>query len=422
MSLALGSNTTTNDLVKIAKQRKSARDTVSSVTGFIEFLTDHFNDSLGNIFIKASPILAPIPSGIAIAIAMFAYFYLIIGEWYTSVALSIVVAFVVEGLGFAAVDAKNRIEAHNRGIANESEHLDYSKAQRAINTYFAVTIGAIFMFETVPGWVAWYNALGVHGGNEPVTIVDALRGTAPLVFPFFANIGASIYSLMDVLKGIQGDKKSEEEAYRNSLLDNIKMLKDELAQKVNLHQSEIDGMKRSFSATLDDARVSTAERVAGDYKVIIAGLERDVTYLNKQLEAVAINGEMVKKMAEDSAKQEAEKAYHDRIVELETELRFAREKNGELAQNVERLTSQLTRQNRQQVVVAKPSRNRQSDLSETEIEYCNRIVDLVEENDIKTWKDMEALTEWSQKTCERYGKLAKDNGYVEKVDGLYRRA
>jgi flagellar biosynthesis GTPase FlhF len=197
------------------------RESVENFTSFLEFLADHINGTLGHLLIKASPLLAPLPSAIAVFHAVFARILFSYGNSSGVVIVAVIMAgimtAVVEGIGFAAVNARDEIEAHNRKSISE-EHLDASKAAHTVRAYFAITLGTIFMFESAPAMAEWW--LGEIGFTSMIVHL------APLVFPFFSNIGASIYSLMDVLEKIRlaQDENNAQDAQIAQLSSQIEQL------------------------------------------------------------------------------------------------------------------------------------------------------------------------------------------------------
>lgn len=201
---------------------KTLRDRVASSTDFAEFLADHFNGTMGHILIKASPLLAPLPSAIAIYTALHIKFH-----WFPALIATI----VVEGLGFAAVDAKNKIEESNRKGKTQA---DTQGARRAVAMYFIVTLVTILGFETFPAWATWINQT-----VEGYTFVDVLSHTAPLVFPFFANIGASIYSLMDALNAIEQSDAEDANKEHSRLLKQIEDLRTKLSEQRRSYDEQV---------------------------------------------------------------------------------------------------------------------------------------------------------------------------------------
>lgn len=191
------------------------------ITSFVEFLTDHMHGSIAHIMIKASPLMAPLPSAIALYIALVAQF---------GATPALVITFVFEALGFAAVFIKTGIDQHNRN--NPHAILPNDVANAAVVGYLVVTEVAIIFFKVVPGWMQW----GLDGDW-----VVAFQHTAPMIFPVFSYIGANIYSQMDVLVGI---KHREQE---------------ERAEKKAKEQADIDGKIVGFAATITDLNAQLAK-------------------------------------------------------------------------------------------------------------------------------------------------------------------
>lgn len=245
------------------------REAVQGGTGFTEFLADHFNETAGHILIKASPLLAPLPSAIAI--------YGALHERFGTVPALIVTA-VVEGLGFAAVDARNRIEEHNR-TSSEADRVDPAKSRNAVTMYFIVSLSTILAFETVPAW-----GLYLHG-TTGYTIIDAITHTAPIVFPFFSNIGASIYSLMDVLNGLQ--KRTKE-----TVDEQLATTKAEAAKVVNELTERVHELQAAQADLIHELQVSKeastrlSEQVT-EQRQMLAVRETELRMLQAQFSSVS---------------------------------------------------------------------------------------------------------------------------------------
>lgn len=63
----------------------------------------------------------------------------------------------------------------------------------------------------------------------------------------------------------------------------------------------------------------------------------------------------------------------------------------------------------------------QRELTSSERQRCEEVTKVVSENRVRTWDDLEAVSGWAKKTAQRYGKLAKDAGYIAKDStGVYR--
>lgn len=248
---------------------QTPRKIIEWSTNFLEFLTDHLHTSLAHIMIKASPLLAPAPSAIAIYGALASRF----GHGAAGV-----MTFVFEALGFAAVYAKTKLDEHNRQA--QSDKLPTDKADWAIGAYFVVTELSIILFEVVPAWAKY--AATPQGERD---IVTALIHTAPIVFPIFSYIGANIYSLMDVLAGMGERARAKSDETLTDLQTRLSAVMAELKEQRERHQNEIAELRKAHEARLAEAQTgrTQAEGLARDLERTVVRLERDIAILETKL-------------------------------------------------------------------------------------------------------------------------------------------
>lgn len=265
------------------------------VTGFLEFLTDHMHTSLAHIMIKASPLLAPAPSAIAIYGSL---------ETRFGPGAAWVMTFVFEALGFAAVYAKTKLEEHNR--ANPDNKLSTDKADWAIMAYFTVSELSILLFEVVPAW-----ALYIGGESDVVT---ALIHTAPMVFPIFSYIGANIYALMDILTGIGEKVKAQVDNEIGNLQIQLAAVMAELGEVREKHATEIGALREAHRAQLaevaavakerlEDAVSRTAKDVAAEYEPQLAEMRAELRLLRRYQEAASAPAMPSRQTASDDLAQ-----------------------------------------------------------------------------------------------------------------------
>lgn len=270
------------------------RTKVESFTGFIEFLADHFNGTLGHILIKASPLLAPLPSAIAVFHAVFSRILESYGNGTGVVIVAVIMAgiltAVVEGIGFAAVNARDEIDTHNRK-AEDVDRLDASKAQQTVRAYFAITLGTIFMFESAPAISEWFQG--------EIGFTAMLVHIAPLIFPFFSNIGASIYSLMDVLEKVRKSQKEGGEI--NGQIDKLSREIQSLLDAQKVAQIEQDELRKKLSNAQSENEKLQSEKAEmrseiTEYRVQNAALEATAKVAQSPAQKVAqlSNDEQVK--------------------------------------------------------------------------------------------------------------------------------
>lgn len=236
------------------------RVVIEWITSFIEFLTDHLHGSLGHIMIKASPLMAPAPSAIAI--------YGSLHDRFGS-GNALAMTFVFEALGFAAVYIKTRLEQHNRSQPANMQPLD--KANIAVTAYFLVTEVSIILFEVIPSWAQWY----VDGD-----LVTALTHTAPVIFPMFSYIGANIYSMMDALTEIEERAAAELAEKKENVDAKIAALvaeRDRLLIDVEAGKVELAGREQALREAVHVRDVNDQRQLKQ-----IAELEKQLAVLDTQ--------------------------------------------------------------------------------------------------------------------------------------------
>lgn len=321
---------------------------VKGMTGFAEFLTDHMAGTSGHILVKASPLMAPLPSAIFIFIALLSYANG--NPWL--IAAAAVLTFVTEGLGYSAVHARNQIEDHNR--RSPHDRVDANKAVTAVRVYFIVTEAIILGFETIPAWIEWGTGAG--------SLTHAIVATVILIFPVFSYVGSNIYSLMDILTTIRHKADARVDDMIHDLRQEIARLQQALADAETRRKSELAEMAKR-------GEIATAEKLA---------------ILTQQMED----------------------RHRADVAAMAAELKILRR--------------QQERQERQPAIHRQP-KSVTGELSDVERQRCAEVANFAGEMAIRTWEDLEAASGWAKKTAQRYGKLAKDAGYIAKDStGVYR--
>ena len=327
------------------------RQWVKGMTGFAEFLTDHMAGTSGHILVKASPLMAPLPSAIFIFIALLRYANG--NPWL--IAAAAVLTFVTEGLGYSAVHARNQIEDHNR--RSPGDRVDANKAITAVRVYFIVTEAIILGFETIPAWIEW----GTGAGD----LTHAIIATVILIFPVFSYVGSNIYSLMDILTTIRHKADARVDDMIHDLRQEIAKLQQALADAETRRKNELAEMAKR-------GEIATGEKLA---------------ILTQQLED----------------------RHRADMAAMAAELKILRR--------------QQERQDRQPAIHRQPNGGGivTGELSEVERQRCAEVAKFAVGMAIRTWEDLEAASGWAKKTAQRYGKLAKDAGYIAKDStGVYR--
>jgi hypothetical protein len=152
------------------------RSIIESLTGNAEFTLDRLNTAAGNIVFRAAPLLAPVPSAIAVFNALAPRY-----GWLSALVL----ALVVEGLGYAAAELALRVWSLNRAL--ERIQVAQWMPNAMFIVYFAAALATIFGFETLPAIMAQMDGA--------ITRAELATHVAPLVYPFLTVVGAGIYGI-----------------------------------------------------------------------------------------------------------------------------------------------------------------------------------------------------------------------------------
>lgn len=156
------------------------RNIVEIFTGNAEFTIDKLNLTTGNIIFRAAPLLAPVPSAIAIYNAL-------APSW--GIVAALVLAAVVEGLGYAAAETALRVWYLNRALGRIQIRQWIPNALFAV--YFVAALATIFGFETLPAIMA-----SIDGA---ITRAELAAHSAPLVYPFLTVVGAGLYGIKSLI-------------------------------------------------------------------------------------------------------------------------------------------------------------------------------------------------------------------------------
>ena len=225
---------------------------VEWLSAYLKFLVDHIYAVAGQILVRASPLIAPAIS----AIAIFHALYLAYGFW-----TAIIGTAVIEGLGFSAVHVRDQANEHN--AQNKENQVDAEQATSTVAAYFWVTILLILIFETIPSWVGLWTGKIVNGA--PIDLSYCLAHTAPLAFPILANLGARIFSMMATIDRAKTTVKNHFEKIISDLQSALDKVSAELAQaKAALAplaavESDLRALRDAHARLLDANSASEAE-------------------------------------------------------------------------------------------------------------------------------------------------------------------
>ena len=180
------------------REQRTFREWFDGATMGLSYITKRLNVVGGNVTIDATPLISAAPSAIAVWFAVFMQMrgvFQAAGFAYADVLAGLVgfvVAMVVEGIGFAGVNARDRVRRHNRSVTNPAERVDERPSQLAVWLYFGATFGILLGFEAIPSIVKWRAGA--------MTAADMVFHCTFAVFPVFSYIGANIFSTTDALE------------------------------------------------------------------------------------------------------------------------------------------------------------------------------------------------------------------------------
>ena len=140
----------------------------------IKYIAKSIHDAIGAILAYIAPVLAPLPSAMAIYHG----------------SGSIIIAVVVESLGFAAVAIALRTYRHNRRSA-AAQRFPLWLPVAMFGVYFATTMLIIIAAETLPAWAEWR-----HGQLPPWEFMASI---APALYPLLTMVGAGVYAISENL-------------------------------------------------------------------------------------------------------------------------------------------------------------------------------------------------------------------------------
>jgi len=211
-------------------------DTVKNITDEAEEITEELTHSIGVIITKATPLLAPLASGLTVLFAFYdgggrmldgkvAYPYAI------AFAIGFLLMMAVEGVNFAAIHNRDRADA----VKRRDPHLVWDiDASSIVNFCLWLTIAVVFALETLPGVVLWWY--------DEISVGDMAFRFGLLILPLFSRAGARIYSLsaiLDALEGVQEKRRSRKREDAEFALE-LDIKRKEAEQRLELQRAEAE--------------------------------------------------------------------------------------------------------------------------------------------------------------------------------------
>lgn len=152
---------------------------------FLQVSVDWIVGNAEHILIRATPILAPLPSAFALAHALQN------AQW----AWAGLVGGIIESVGVAAGAMIAYISAHNERYPGRQ--IDQRIGYGLFGFYVFVAAALIFGFETLPALTDWRAGL--------ITDSDLARSAVPLLFPGLTLIGAVIVALREYMRKVDAE-------------------------------------------------------------------------------------------------------------------------------------------------------------------------------------------------------------------------
>ena len=120
---------------------------------------DTHTDMIGQGLSKITPLMTQATSALTVGYAAYEGVNMFFNaHWTIAVLVGLVAGIATEGIGFIAVDERNKAEAHNRRTTDESQKIDMAKANAYVAGSFAITFLIVAAFESIPSVIRfWYD-------------------------------------------------------------------------------------------------------------------------------------------------------------------------------------------------------------------------------------------------------------------------
>jgi uncharacterized membrane protein len=123
-----------------------------------------------------------------------------------------------EGIGFIAVDERDKAEAHNRRTTDPAQRVSMAKGNAYVAGSFLITMAIVAAFESIPAIIRYWDG--------SATLAEVLFRCGLLVFPFLSRLGANLFAFRAVRESV--DTLSDDQELRRLKLS---LAKQELIAK-----------------------------------------------------------------------------------------------------------------------------------------------------------------------------------------------
>lgn len=180
---------------------------------------DTHTDMIGMGLSKITPLMTQATSALCVGYASYegvnTYFD---AHWSIAVLVGLVAGIATEGIGFIAVDERDKAEAHNRRTTDKAQHVSMAKGNAYVAGSFLITMAIVAAFESVPALIRYYDGSAI--------LAEVLFRCGLLVFPFLSRLGANLFAFRAVRESV--DTLSDDQELRRLKLS---LAKQELIAK-----------------------------------------------------------------------------------------------------------------------------------------------------------------------------------------------
>lgn len=180
---------------------------------------DTHTDMIGMGLSKITPLMTQATSALCVGYASYEGVNIHFdAHWSVAVLVGLVAGVATEGIGFIAVDERDKAEAHNRRTSDPTQHVSMAKGNAYVAGSFLITMAIVAAFESVPALIRYYDG--------SATLAEVLFRCGLLVFPFLSRLGANLFAFRAVRESV--DTLSDDQELRRLKLS---LAKQELIAK-----------------------------------------------------------------------------------------------------------------------------------------------------------------------------------------------
>lgn len=212
---------------------------------------DTHTDMVGQGLSKITPLMTQATSALTVGYASYEGVNMFFNAHFIiAVLVGLVAGVATEGIGFIAVDERDKAEAHNRRTNDEAQHIDMTKAHAYVYGSFIITVAIVAAFESIPAVIRFWN-------NE-ASLAEVLFRCGLLVFPFLSRLGANIFAFRSVRESV--DTLADDQELRRLKLS---LAKQELIAKSQAKIEKVT-VKSSVKPTENFTPLTSGEPVKFD--------------------------------------------------------------------------------------------------------------------------------------------------------------